>query len=127
MWNKGRPPQIFLGEALSKLNQKETKNSGEVFPNLSRELGTHVQCLGVKLELVRDKVEAEVPAAADVLLQVEGLLPGGALAGVEEPVGLLPVDEVTHRELLAPSHLNPRGIGSFSGRRRAQGLPIEEK
>ena len=86
-----------------------------------------MQCLGVKFQFVRDKVEAEVPAPTNVFLQVHGLLPGGGLARVEEPVGLLPVDEVTHRELLAPSHLNPRGIGSFSGRRRAQGLPIEEK
>ena len=73
-----------------------------------------MQCLGVKLELVRDKVEAEVPAAADVLLQVEGLLPGGGLAGVEEPVGLLPVDEVSHRERLASGHLNAKGIWSLS-------------
>ena len=29
-------------------------------------------------------METEVPAAADVLLQVEGLLPGGALGGVED-------------------------------------------
>ena len=38
------------------------------------------------------------------------LLPGGGLAGVKEPVGLLPVDKVAHRELLAPGHLYARSL-----------------
>ena len=42
------------------------------------------------------------------------LLPGGALGGVEEPVGLLPVEKVAHRELLAPGHLDAR---TLSGKR----------
>ena len=84
------------------------------YNNLSRKLSAHMQCLGVKFQFVRDKVEAEVPAPTNVFLQVHGLLPGGGLARVEEPVGLLPVDEVSHRERLASGHLNAKGIWSLS-------------
>ena len=44
------------------------------------------------------------------ITQIAKLLPGGGLAGVKEPVGLLPVDKVAHRELPAPGHLDARSL-----------------
>ena len=80
------------------------------------------------LELVGHHVQAEVPASANIPLKVKSLFPSlvglwniliemifngvswklgrdRAATWVEEPVGLLPADQVALRELFAPRHL----------------------